>query len=164
MKRIGLLSDTHGFLDDRVINFFKECDEIWHAGDIGTIETADLLANFKPFRAVFGNIDDHKIRSAYPEYQDFICEGTRVLMVHIGGYPDHYFKEVRKKLHDNSYQLFISGHSHILKVMPDKKYNLLHINPGSCGNSGFHKFKTAIRFNLHKGKISDLEVLELPRN
>jgi uncharacterized protein len=164
MKHIGLLSDTHGFLDERVITFFEKCDEIWHAGDIGNIETADRIASTKPFRAVFGNIDNHEIRSVYPEFQDFTCEEVRVLMVHIGGYPDHYYREVRNKLQKNKYQLFISGHSHILKVMPDKKYNLLHINPGSSGNSGFHKFKTAVRFNLNKGKISDLEVLELPRN
>lgn len=164
MKYIGLLSDTHAFIDERVIKFFDECDEIWHAGDIGNIETADKIASKKPFRAVYGNIDDHRIRSVYPEFQDFEIEGIRVLMVHIGGYPYHYYREVRNKLQKNAYKLFISGHSHILKVMPDKKYNLLHINPGASGNSGFHQVKTAVRFKIDSGKIHDLEVLELPRN
>lgn len=164
MKLIGLLSDTHGFIDERVITFFNKCDEIWHAGDIGNIETSDKMASFKPLRAVYGNIDDHKVRSLHPEYQDFECEGVRVLMVHIGGYPDHYQWEIRNKLQKSNYQLFISGHSHILRIMPDKKNKLLHINPGSAGNSGFHKVKTAVRFKLDIGQITDMEVLELPRH
>jgi len=163
LRKIGLLSDTHGHFDEKVKTFFKDVDELWHAGDIGNIETADKIAAFKPFKAVYGNIDDHRVRAVYPEFQDFYCEDIRVLMTHIGGYPERYYPSVRKKLQKENYQLFISGHSHILKVMQDKKHHLLHINPGASGNNGLHQVKTATRFFIKGDRISDLEILELPR-
>lgn len=161
MKRIGLMSDTHGFLDKKVFKYFESCDEIWHAGDIGSIDLADSIEDFKPFRAVFGNIDDAKIRQRYPLDLRFECEGLDVWMTHIGGYPNRYSKRVREEMLVNSPQLFISGHSHILKVMPDSKFDLLHINPGACGNHGFHQMKTIVRFTVAAGEVSDLEVIEL---
>lgn len=163
MKRIGLLSDTHSFLDERVFQHFDQCDEIWHAGDIGDINVADQLAAFRPLRAVYGNIDDQKVRQTYPLHLRFDCEGVDVWITHIGGYPGRYDKRVREQIRANPPKLFICGHSHILKVIPDKKLNLLHINPGAAGNHGFHKVKTLIRFTLDKGIIKDLEVIELAR-
>lgn len=161
MKRIGLLSDTHSYLDKRVFQYFEECDEIWHAGDIGDISVADELATFRPFKAVYGNIDDHKVRLTYPLHLRFDCEGVDVWITHIGGYPGRYDKRIREEIQANPPKLFICGHSHILKVIPDRKLNLLHINPGAAGNHGFHKVKTLIRFSLEKGIIKDLEVIEL---
>lgn len=161
MKRIGLMSDTHGFLDERVLKYFEACDEIWHAGDIGTIEVADKVEAFKPFRAVYGNIDGADIRRCYPLDLRFDCEGLDVLITHIGGYPNRYSKRVREMMLDNPPKLFISGHSHILKVMPDSKFDLLHINPGACGNHGFHQIKTIVRFSVDAGEVFDLEVIEL---
>lgn len=161
MKRIGLMSDTHSFLDEKVFKYFEECDEIWHAGDIGSIDLSDKMEAFKPFRAVYGNIDDAKMRRRYPLDLRFECEGVNVWMTHIGGYPNRYSKRVREEMPLNTPDLFITGHSHILKVMPDKRFNLLHINPGACGNHGFHHIKTLVRFTLDKGEIKDLEVIEL---
>ena len=161
MKRIGLISDTHSFLDKRVFEYFKDCDEIWHAGDIGSIELADQLEEFKPLKAVYGNIDNHKLRARYPENLRFECEGVDVLITHIGGYPTRYNKRTRPMIAENPPKLFITGHSHILKVMPDKRYDLLHINPGAAGNHGFHKVKTIVRFTCEEGIIKDLEVIEL---
>lgn len=161
MKRIGLMSDTHSFLDEKIFKYFEECDEIWHAGDIGSIDLADKMEAFKPFRAVYGNIDDAKMRRRYPLDLRFECEGVRVWITHIGGYPNRYSKRVREAMPLNSPDLFITGHSHILKVMPDRKFNLLHINPGACGNHGFHQIKTLVRFTLDEGEIKDLEVIEL---
>jgi putative phosphoesterase len=161
MKRIGLMSDTHGFLDEKVFKYFEECDEIWHAGDIGTVELADTLESFKPVRAVYGNIDGHELREIYPLDLKFECEGVTVWMTHIGGYPNRYSLRVREEIKKYPPKLFITGHSHILKVMPDKKLNLLHINPGAAGNHGFHKVKTLVRFTLDKGVIKDLEVIEI---
>ena len=161
MKRIGLMSDTHGFLDEKVLKYFEACDEIWHAGDIGTIEVADKVEAFKPFRAVYGNIDGADIRRRYPLDLRFDCEGLDVLITHIGGYPNRYSKRVREKMLENPPKLFISGHSHILKVMPDNKFDLLHINPGACGNHGFHQIKTIVRFSVDAGEVFDLEVIEL---
>jgi putative phosphoesterase len=163
MKKIGLLSDTHSYIDDKIINFFKDCDEIWHAGDIGNREVADKLATFKPFRAVYGNIDGHEIRIQYKQHLRFICEQVSVWITHIGGYPGHYEKEVRQELLINPPQLFICGHSHILKVIYDKKFNLLHINPGAAGISGFHKVRTAVRFIIDGKDIKQLEILEIER-
>jgi uncharacterized protein len=163
MKRIGLLSDTHGFLDDEYFNFFKNVDEIWHAGDIGNVELVDRLQNFKPLRAVYGNIDNHEIRLQFPLHQRFEIEGMKVWMTHIGGYPGKYAPSVKSEIYMNPPDIFISGHSHILKVMPDKTLNLLHINPGAAGNSGMHHVKTVIRFVLDNHNISDLEILEKPR-
>ncbi len=163
MKRIGLLSDTHGTCDQKIFNFFKECDEIWHAGDIGTIDLADDFESFKPFRAVYGNIDNHQLRARYPETDIFNCEGVKVLMTHIGGYPGHYDQHIRNRLLHSPPRLFISGHSHILKVIPDAKLGLLHINPGAAGKNGFHQVRTAVRFEIDDGNISGLEILELKR-
>lgn len=161
MKRIGLLSDTHGYLDDRILNFMGECDEIWHAGDIGNIETANRLSSLKPFRAVCGNIDGPDLRQEYPLLLRFMCEEVDVLITHIGGYPGHYSPEIRKEIYTAAPKLFISGHSHILKVIYDNKFNLLHINPGAAGIQGFHQVRTLIRFSIDKEIIKDLEVIEL---
>lgn len=161
VKRIGLLSDTHSFLDSKVLDYFTECDEIWHAGDIGNVEVADRLEAFKPFRAVYGNIDGANLRVRYPLDLRFECEGLDVLMTHIGGYPGKYQKRVRAILLQNPPKLFICGHSHILKIMPDQQFNLLHINPGACGNEGFHQVKTIVRFTIENSVIKDLEVIEL---
>jgi putative phosphoesterase len=161
LKRIGLLSDTHGYVDERIIEFLSDCDEIWHAGDIGSLAVLEKLEKTKPLRAVYGNIDDQKIRSALPEILRFDCEETDVLIKHIGGYPGHYDRSVIDTIRNNPPKLFISGHSHILKVINDQKYNLLHINPGAAGKSGIHKVRTLIRFSIDVKKFSDLEVVEL---
>jgi putative phosphoesterase len=161
MLKIGLLSDTHGYLDDAVFKYFKECDEIWHAGDIGTIEVFDTLNKFKPTRAVFGNIDGHIIRSAMPENLYFEIEGLKVFMTHIGGYPNRYNQAVKSFIKQNPVDLFICGHSHILKVMYDPTFKLLHINPGAAGNHGFHHVKTLVRFQIEEGKPKALEVIEM---
>ena len=161
MQRIGLLSDTHGFLDESIFRYFEECDEIWHAGDIGTIEVTDTLEGFKPLRAVYGNIDGGPIRQQFPLDDRFVIEGLDVWMTHIGGYPGRYNKRVREQMVLDPPGLFICGHSHILKIMPDPKFNLLHINPGACGHHGFHKIRTIIRFSVEDAKVKDLEVIEL---
>lgn len=164
MKRIGILSDTHCALIPQLFDFFKDVDELWHAGDIGNIETADALAQFKPLRAVHGNIDDHVVRMQYPEDLFFHIEDVDVYMTHIGGYPGRYMPEVRRILQDKKPDLFISGHSHILKVMYDKQLNLLHINPGAAGNSGFHNKVTFVRMVVDGKTFKDLEIFELDRN
>ena len=161
MRRIGLLSDTHSYLDETIFDYFDECDEIWHAGDIGDPGIADRLEAFRPFRAVFGNIDDKDVRLRYPEDLRFTCEGLDVLMTHIGGYPGKYNQRVREILRADPPGLFICGHSHILKVMPDPALGLLHINPGACGQEGFHKMRTIIRFSIENGRPKDLQVVEL---
>ena len=161
MIRIGLLSDTHGLVDPRWDKVFREVDEIWHAGDIGTVEVADYLSSLKPFRAVYGNIDGQDIRKRFPPKVRFMCEGTDVLMVHIGGYPGHYDRRIREELTSNPPGLFISGHSHILKVIYDKKLGFLHINPGAAGISGIHTTRTVVRFVIDRDKIRDLEVVEM---
>ena len=163
MTRIGLLSDTHGFLDDRLFNYFSECDEIWHAGDIGNIGVADQLSHYKPFRAVFGNTDGQDVRIVYPEILRFTCEKTDVLIKHIGGYPGNYDRSVRTILNDNPPGLFITGHSHILKVIYDKKLGLLHLNPGAAGKYGIHKVQTVLRFGINGAEIKDMEVIEMER-
>ncbi|MEZ4962873.1 MAG: metallophosphoesterase family protein [Saprospiraceae bacterium] len=161
MKRIGLLSDTHSFLDENIFTYFKDCDEIWHAGDIGNMEVADRLSAFKPLRAVFGNIDDGAMQRRFPLDLRFNCEGLEVFITHIGGYPGKYTRRVREILRADPPGLYICGHSHILKVMPDKELNLLHINPGACGQEGFHQVKTIVRFTIEDGIIKNLEVVEL---
>ena len=161
MLKIGLISDTHGFLDPAIYKYFKDCDEIWHAGDLGSIQVFDELVKFKPTRAVYGNIDGHIIRSAMPEHLYFEVEGLKVYITHIGGYPGRYNLEVKSFLQKNATNLFICGHSHILKVMYDKTFNLLHINPGAAGNHGFHQVKTLIRFEISEGKPQNLEVIEI---
>ena len=159
--RIGLISDTHSYLDPKIEKYFKECDEIWHAGDVGSIDVIKQLTKIKPVRGVYGNIDGQDIRQLFPKDAKFTCEEVKVWITHIGGYPNRYSQDVRDKIKQSPPNLFISGHSHILKVMFDKKLNLLHINPGSAGKSGFHKVKTIVRFTINKKEIQDLEVIEL---
>lgn len=160
MKKIGLISDTHGFLDDAVFKHFASCDEIWHAGDFGE-GVAERLAAFKTLRGVYGNIDTREIRSRFPEHLRFTCEAVEVWMTHIGGYPGKYAPAVKAEMLNHPPQLFITGHSHILKVMFDPKIQCLHINPGAAGKSGWHKVKTLIRFCITEEKIHDLEVIEM---
>ena len=161
MRKIGLLSDTHSFLDDKIFKHFENCDEIWHAGDFGTLELADSLAAFKPLRGVFGNIDGKDVRSVYPEHNRFTCEQVDVWMTHIGGYPDRYNPKIKAEIYSNPPKIFISGHSHILKVIFDKKIGTLHLNPGAAGKQGWHKVRSLIRFCISEEKIHTLEVIEL---
>ncbi|MDA3931091.1 MAG: metallophosphoesterase family protein [Prolixibacteraceae bacterium] len=163
MKQIGLLSDTHSFIDPKLYEFFKDCDEIWHAGDFGNIETLDTLSAFKPLRGVYGNIDDQKIRKVFKKHLKFKIEEVKVWITHIGGYPGHYDKSVKPGIYSDPPTLFISGHSHILKVIYDKKNGALHMNPGASGNYGEHKVKTLLRFIIDGNNIRDLEILEIPR-
>lgn len=160
MKTIGLLSDTHGYLDDAVFRHFDSCDEIWHAGDFGE-GVAEPLAAFKPLRGVYGNIDGHAIRAEFPEHLRFQCEAVDVWMTHIGGYPGRYAPQVKREIYTKPPVLFISGHSHILKVMYDEKIKCLHINPGAAGKSGWHQKRTLIRFCISEEKIHTLAVIEL---
>jgi len=160
MKQIGLLSDTHGHLDSVALKHLKECDEIWHAGDIGNMETADALAQIAPLIAVHGNIDGQEVRSVHPKHQRFTCEEVDVWMTHIGGYPKRYDGNVKPEIFENPPQLFISGHSHILKVVFDKDLNLLHINPGASGIQGFHQVQTLVKFTIDRKDIKDLQVVE----
>tara|TARA_B100000609_G_C17107522_1_gene377990 strand:- start:410 stop:904 length:495 start_codon:yes stop_codon:yes gene_type:complete len=164
MKKIGLLSDTHSYLHPKVFEYFRDCDEIWHAGDIGNTSIIDDLTNFKPTRAVYGNIDGHEIRNICPKNQRFMCEEIDVWITHIGGYPNRYSRDVREIIKKNPPKLFISGHSHILKVMYDKNLDLLHMNPGAAGRYGIHKVITMLRFNIKGKEIKDLEVIELIKN
>lgn len=161
MKQIGLLSDTHSYWDERFNQYFADCDEIWHAGDIGSLDVIERLNKICPVRAVYGNIDGQDIRTVFPEVNRFTIENTTVLMKHIGGYPGKYDKSVKHLLLEEPPQLFISGHSHILKVLFDKKLNLLHINPGAAGKYGFHTIRTIVRFKIDNGNFTDLEVIEL---
>jgi len=161
LTRIGLLSDTHHYLDEIILEHLKNCDEIWHAGDFGTIEIANRLKNLKPLKGVYGNIDGQDIRSVYPEILRWKCEDVNVMMKHIGGYPPNYNPSVKKELKANTPQLFISGHSHILKIMFDKDLQCLHINPGAAGKQGWHKVRTIVRFSIDKKDIKDCEVIEL---
>jgi hypothetical protein len=161
MIRIGLLSDTHGYLDPAVFRHFEQCDEIWHAGDFGTGILADQLKSVKPLRGVYGNIDGQDIRSVYPEHLVWNCEEVKVSMLHIGGYPPKYNPQAVALLNEYKPKLFISGHSHILKIMFDEKRNCLHMNPGAAGNHGWHKVKTLIRFVIDGKDIRNCEVIEL---
>ena len=161
MKRIGLLSDTHGWWDERYAKHFAECDEIWHAGDIGSMLLVERLQEIAPLRAVYGNIDGGDVRHMFTEVYRFRCEEVEVVMTHIGGYPGHYSPAIYKKLVANPPQLFISGHSHILKVMYDKQLGCLHINPGAAGIQGFQTVRTLVRFTVDGKEIKDLEVVEL---
>lgn len=163
MKKILLLSDTHNYIDDKILKYVKLADEVWHAGDIGNLKVTDTIKALKPLRAVYGNIDDAKIRVEFPEHNRFICEEVDVWITHIGGYPNRYDIRVRERINQNPPNLFISGHSHILKVMPDKKLNLLHINPGAIGKYGLHKVRTMLRFEIDGKKIQNLEVIEFKR-
>jgi len=161
MTRIGLISDTHNFLDETVFKHFEQCDEIWHAGDFGTIALADKLKSFKPLRGVYGNIDGNDIRTIYPEKLIWTCEDVKIYMTHIGGYPPKYNPAVKKELIEHKPQLFIDGHSHILKVMFDDQLQCLHMNPGAAGNHGWHKVRTVIRFKIDGKNMKDCEVIEL---
>lgn len=161
MIKIGLISDTHSFLDDAVFKYFDDRDEIWHAGDFGNLELVDQLSAFKPLRGVFGNIDGKEIREIFPEDLKFKCEDVHIWMTHIGGYPDRYAPRVKNEIYTKSPDLFITGHSHILKVIYDKKINCLHINPGAAGKQGWHKKRTLVRFCISENKIHTLDVVEL---
>jgi uncharacterized protein len=160
--KIGLISDTHSHWDSQIAEYFKDCDEIWHAGDIGSLEVIRQLEALKPVRAVHGNIDGSEIRQQYPENQRFVCEGLDVWITHIGGYPPRYNPKILKMLKANPPRIFICGHSHILRVMPDKNLgNLLYLNPGAAGQEGFHQVRTVLRFEITEQKISRMEVVEL---
>ncbi len=161
MQRIALLSDTHNYLDPKLKKYFESCDQIWHAGDIGTISIAAELAKIKPLVAVYGNIDGQDVRKEYPKNHHFMCEQVGVFMTHIGGYPSRYNPEALAEIKQNKPLLFICGHSHILKVQFDSTYKLLHMNPGAAGMHGFHNVKTMLRFTIDADKIKDLEVIEL---
>lgn len=163
MKRIGILSDTHGTFDARLREFLREVDEIWHAGDIGSLELADEIAAFKPLRAVSGNIDGGMTRRIYPPFAVFDCEGVRVLMTHIGGYPRRYDPRAVAQIQAVRPGLFVTGHSHILRVMFDPVYDMLTVNPGAAGNYGFHKVRTAVRLTVDGTQMRDMEVGEWPR-
>ncbi len=161
MTRIGLISDTHDFLDDAVFKHFEQCDEIWHAGDFGSAKIADALNGFRPLRGVYGNIDGYDIRGSYPETLVWNCEEVKILMIHIGGYPPKYNTVSKKLIQEHTPQLFISGHSHILKIMYDDKLQCLHINPGAAGRQGWHTVRTLVRFTIDGKNIKDCEVIEL---
>lgn len=163
MKRIGLLSDTHGYWDEKYREYLSCCDEIWHAGDIGSMEIAERLAEIKPLRAVYGNCDGGDLRRLFPEKLCWDCEGAEVLMKHIGGYPGRYDPSIREQIFRHPPKLFISGHSHILKVEYDKRLKLLHINPGAAGIQGWQTVRTLVRFTAENGIFKDLEVIEIPR-
>ena len=163
MKRIGLISDTHNYLDGAVFKHFDKCDEIWHGGDFGTSAISNALKAFKPLRGVHGNIDGQDIRSEFPEVLHFTCEEVKVFMLHIGGYPKRYSPKAKAEIISVRPKMFIAGHSHILKVMYDEQYQCLHMNPGAAGNQGWHKVRTLIRFVIDGANIKDCEVIELGR-
>ena len=160
-KRIGLLSDTHSYLDPDVFKYFEECDEIWHAGDIGSPEVIEQLEAFKETRIVYGNIDDKTVQLMSSRDLHFEIEGVKVWITHIGGYPGRYSRGIPALLDEYKPDLFICGHSHILRVMPDKKRKILHMNPGACGRYGFHQIRTLLRFTIDKGNITEVQVIEL---
>lgn len=161
MKKILLLSDTHSFIDEQILKFVKQADEVWHAGDIGDLKVTDTIKKLKPLRAVYGNIDAADARLEFPLDNKFVIEDVSVWMTHIGGYPNNYNQRIREDLKKNSPTIFISGHSHILKVQFDKKLNVLHLNPGAAGNHGFHKVRTMLRFSIDKDQLKDMEIIEL---
>ena len=163
MKKILLISDTHGYIDEKIIKYANQVDEIWHAGDIGDISVTDTLKTIKPLKAVYGNIDDQKIRSEFPLHNRFICEKVDVWITHIGGYPKKYNPKIIDELRSNPPDLFICGHSHILKVINDKELNLLHINPGAIGKHGLHNVRTMIQFEISGDKIENLSIVEFKR-
>lgn len=161
MRKIGLIADTHDYLDEQVFTHFNSCDEVWHAGDFGTAAIATALQQFKPLKGVYGNIDGPDIRRVFPEELLFTCEEVTVYMKHIGGYPSHYAPGIKQQLIQSGARLFISGHSHILKVMFDDKLQCLHMNPGAAGKQGWHKVRTLIRFAIDGKQMKDCEVIEL---
>lgn len=161
--KILLLSDTHSFIDEQIMKYVKLADEVWHVGDIGNFEVIDTIQKIKPLRAVYGNIDNKEIRAEFPLDAKFKVENITVWMTHIGGYPNKYDKRIRDQIKQNPPKLFISGHSHILKVIYDKKLNLLHMNPGAAGKHGFHNVRTMLRFEINKSEIQNLEIIELEK-
>lgn len=163
MKKILLISDTHGYIDEKIIKYASQVDEIWHAGDIGDISVSDKLKKIKPLRGVYGNIDDQKIRTEFPLHNRFICEKVNVWITHIGGYPKRYNPKILEELKSNPPDLFICGHSHILKVINDKKLGLLHINPGAIGKYGLHSVRTMVQFEINGKKIENLSIIEFKR-
>jgi len=163
MKKILLISDTHGYIDEKIVKYANKVDEIWHAGDIGDISVSDKLKKIKPLRGVYGNIDDQKIRTEFPLHNRFICEKVNVWITHIGGYPKRYNPKILEELKSNPPDLFICGHSHILKVINDKELDLLHINPGAIGKHGLHRVRTMIQFEINGKKIENLSVIEFKR-
>ena len=163
MKKILLLSDTHSHIDDSILKYVKQADEVWHAGDIGDLKVTDTIKKLKPLRAVYGNIDNAEARLEFPLHNRFMCEEVDVWITHIGGYPGRYSPNIREEIRSNPPKLYITGHSHILKVMNDKKLGLLHMNPGAMGISGFHKVRTMLRFEIDGDKIGNLEVIEVKR-
>ncbi|WP_410880346.1 metallophosphoesterase family protein [Myroides sp. DW712] len=164
MKKILLLSDTHSCIDESILKYVKQADEVWHAGDIGNLQVTDEIKKLKPLRAVYGNIDDAEARLEFPEEQVFVCEGMKVYMIHIGGYPGKYRTQVKNQLLKEKPGLYICGHSHILKIQYDPQYSVLHLNPGAAGISGFHQVRTMLRFVLDQGTIKDMELIEWPKN
>ena len=160
MKKILLISDTHGYIDDKILYYCKLADEVWHAGDIGSIEVVEKIRQLKPFKGVYGNIDNRVIRNEFPLDNRFGCENIKVWITHIGGYPSRYSKRVSEELKSAKVDLFICGHSHILKIMTYKKHDLLHINPGAIGKHGFHNKRTMVRFEIDGKKIENLEIIE----
>lgn len=163
MTSILLLSDTHSHIDDFILKYVKQADEVWHAGDIGDLRVTDSIKKIKPLRAVYGNIDNHEARAEFPLDLRFYCEKVSVWITHIGGYPGKYQPRIKEKLYATPPNLFIAGHSHILKVQYDKKLNLLHLNPGACGKHGFHRVRSMLRFKINGTDIKDLEIIEIPR-
>ena len=163
MKKILLLSDTHGHVDDHMMKYVKESDEVWHAGDIGTTQVTDTISSLKPLRAVFGNIDNHELRLSFPKELLFECEDINIYMTHIGGRPGRYAKGISEKIKSIKPKIFICGHSHILKIQYDKVNQLLFINPGAIGKHGFHKVRTMVRFEIEKSDIKNMEVIEVKR-
>lgn len=163
MKKILLLSDTHSYIDDKILNHVKQADEVWHAGDIGDLAVTDALASLKPLRAVYGNIDGARARKEFPLHNRFMCEEVDVWITHIGGYPGRYSPSIRQEIYTDPPKIFISGHSHILKVMHDKTTGLLHMNPGAVGKQGFHQVRTMLRFEIDGIKIQNLEVIEFAK-
>lgn len=161
MKKILLLSDSHSYIDDRILDYASQADEIWHCGDFGNPEVIEKLEKITTLRGVYGNIDGEKVRKIFPEVSRFTIENVEVLMIHIGGYPGKYSPLAKKEIAEKAPKLFISGHSHILKAMYDQKNNLLHLNPGACGKEGWHKTRTMMRFEINGDKIENLEVIEL---
>jgi putative phosphoesterase len=163
LKRILLLSDTHGYLDEKILKYLNHVDEVWHAGDIGTLNVANNLSELKPLRAVYGNIDGPEIREKFKEDLNFFCEGLKICITHIGGYPGKYNSKAKKIIEKHNPKIFICGHSHILKVIFDKKTGLLHMNPGACGVYGFHRIRTMLKFNIDNDKIENLQIIELAK-
>ena len=163
MKKILLLSDTHGYIDKHIMEYVNEADEVWHAGDIGSVEVTDTISNIKTLRAVYGNIDGMELRVIFPKDLVFTCEGVKVLMTHIGGRPGRYAKGIDQQMKSVMPRIFICGHSHILKIQFDKTYKVLYINPGAMGKQGFHKVRTMVRFDLFEGNVKNMEVIEVKR-